>query len=130
MRDVAPHVQNAIGLDWAISPLTSDMPSNACVRKLDITKDRLPVADLICSADVLEHFHPDVVESVVEKIHRSGRYNYDVIACYDDHHSHLTIVSPGEWLYLFRQSSPEYKLLDVRPRHNNPDQLVAVVANF
>lgn len=130
LREVAKDVESATGLDWAISPLTADMPKNVSVRKADVTKDNLLQADLVCSADVLEHFHPDAIEAVLSKVHKAGRFNYHVIACYDDHHSHLTIISPGEWLYLFRQMSPKYNLLDIRPRRNNPNHLVAVIANY
>lgn len=130
LREVASDVENAIGLDWAISPLTDNMPRNVSIKQADVTKDKLPSADLVCSADVLEHFHPDSIQSVITKVHRAGKFNYHVVACYDDHHSHLTIIKPGEWLYLFRQMSPNYNLLDIRPRRNNPGHLVAVIANF
>lgn len=130
LRDVAAQVESVIGVDWAISPLTTDLPPNAKVVKADIVKDTVPSADLVCSADVLEHFHPDNVDAVIRKLHQAGRHNYHVIACYDDLHSHLTIISPGEWLYLFQKMSSSYRLLEIRARNNNPIYPVCVIANF
>jgi hypothetical protein len=110
--------------------MLDDLPSNVSFVKLDAVKDNLPTADLVCSSDVLEHFHPNDIETVVRKLHNAGRHNYHVIACYDDGHSHLTITSPGNWLNLFRAHSYEYRLVDIEARRGNPNQLVCVVSNF
>jgi SAM-dependent methyltransferase len=130
LREVAPHVQSVVGADWAISPLTVDMPHNVKLMKLDVAKEAIPSADLVCSADVLEHFAPESINTIIGKLHISGKYNYHVIACYDDLHSHLTIVSPGEWLHYFQRHSPLYRIVEIRPRHNNPIYPVCVIANF
>jgi hypothetical protein len=129
-RSVAERGPDVIASDWAASPMLRGLPSNVSFVKIDAVKDNLPTADLVCSSDVLEHFHPNDIETVVRKLHNAGRYNYHVVACYDDGHSHLTITSPGNWLNLFRVHSDEYRLVDIEARRSNPNQLVCVVSNF
>jgi len=55
LRQIAPRVGSAIGLDWVISPLANDLPANVTLARADVVTADLPPADLICSADVLEH---------------------------------------------------------------------------
>jgi SAM-dependent methyltransferase len=130
LKEIAPLVEVAIGVDWARSPLMDDCPNNVKFHQANVVEDELPSGDLICSADVLEHFDPSCIKDVIKKVHFAGRWQYHVIACYHDGHSHLTIIDPGAWLALFRHCSAEYRIRQIRPRRGQPDQLVCVIANF
>jgi len=130
LRQVADKIDSGMGLDWAISPLSGGLPSNIEIRRSDVVNDPIPSADLICSADVLEHFNPNDIDSVVAKLHSAGKFNFHVIACYDDGHSHLTILPPQKWLEKFRAQSDHYELVDIRQRRNLKENLVCVIANY
>lgn len=130
LRTVSSSVERVVGLDWARSPLLTELPHNVRFQQSDLARDRLPSSDLACSADVLEHLHPDRVRDVVRKICEAARFQYHVIACYDDGHSHQTIVSPGVWLFYFQGFIPECRILDIRIRRGDPRQLICVIANF
>lgn len=127
---VAGRVESVTGVDWARSPHFVDLPANASFRQLDVTRDDLPPADLVCSGDVLEHFAPDGIRGVLARIHAAGRFQYHVIACYHDNHSHLTVAKPGVWLALFRENGPGYRIRDITFRKNNPERPICIVANF
>lgn len=131
IKAVAPHVQMATGLDWAISPRIGTLPDNAAVKRADVTKDEIPQADLICSGDVLEHFEPTAIEGVIARLHARARFNFHVIACYDDGHSHLTVMSPEAWLALFQKIDPGYRLdrAWIR-RKQKPNDKVCIICNF
>ena len=130
LRQVADKIVSGVGLDWAISPLTVGLPSNIEIRRSDVVNDAIPSADLVCSADVLEHFHPNDIDSVVAKLHTAGKFNFHVIACYDDGHSHLTIMPPQKWLKKFTAQSDTYKMVDTRQRRDSKEYLVCVIANY
>lgn len=131
LKAVAAHVETATGLDWAVSPMIGTLPDNATVQRADVTKDEIPEADLICSGDVLEHFEPTVIESVVARLHSRARYNFHVIACYDDGHSHLTVMEPDAWLALFRKIDPAYRLERTWIRRKQkPNDKVCIICNF
>jgi len=72
LRAVSERVEKATGLDWAVSPLATDLPPNVSMLRMDVLKEPIPKADLICSADVLEHFPPDRIDEAVKKAARSG----------------------------------------------------------
>jgi SAM-dependent methyltransferase len=127
---VAGRVDSVTGVDWARSPHMVDLPANATFRQCDVTRDELPSADLVCSGDVLEHFDPDRIRAILARIHAAGRFQYHVIACYHDNHSHLTIAKPGVWLALFRENGPGYRIRDVTFRKNNRDRPICIIANF
>jgi SAM-dependent methyltransferase len=130
LRTIAPKVGRVVGLDWALSATLADLPQNVSVQKCDLTVDPVPASQLICSADVLEHIAPDDISDVVVKLHAAGPSNFHAIACYDDGHSHLTIMPPDAWLKLFRTVSSDYQLLGVDVRRNNPNTLVCLITNF
>lgn len=132
LRAAAPHAERIIGLDWAKSDLLNALPANVEFMQRDITADPLPKADVIASADVLEHLAPEAVHQVMTRLHEAGDKQYHVIACYDDGHSHLTVMSPAYWLALFRQHSSRHRIRDLqaRPRNEKTARLVAVIANF
>jgi SAM-dependent methyltransferase len=124
-------IPSITGLDWAHSPMLASLGVKDLVHLCDITKDDIPSADLVCSADVLEHISPTRLPATLARILRAGRYQYHVIACYDDGHSHLSIMPPEQWLTQFRQISTEYRLLDVRtrPGKRHPET-VCIISNF
>ena len=129
LRSIAPHAAQVIGIDWAESPELSRLPDNVEFRRVDVVNAAIPAADLICSADVLEHFAPRDVEAVVSKCVRAGPYQHHVIACYDDGHTHLSILPPVGWLAVFRKYCPNAYLADVDYRRQDPTQIVCVISN-
>lgn len=128
--EAAARVERVIGVDWAVSPIAKDMPANVELIVADVTKHALPTVDLVCSADVLEHFAPDAVDSVLASIHRAARYNFHVIACYDDGHSHLSIFLPDVWLAKFRSISPDYRMVRAPEQRGKKRGTVCVIANY
>ena len=101
LRAVAPYATQVIGVDWAHSPELIDLPDNVSVLRVNVVTDAVPAGDVICSADVLEHFAPRDVEAVVSKLVGAGPFQHHVIACYDDGHTHLSILPPAAWLTIF-----------------------------
>jgi SAM-dependent methyltransferase len=130
LRAIAPRAERVVGLDWALSNQLADLPPNVSVAKCNLLSDPISPAQLICSADVLEHMPPEAVGDVVAKLHAAGSFNFHAIACYDDGHSHLTIMPPDAWLMLFQTVSPAYRLLGVDARRDNPNTLVCLIANL
>lgn len=130
LRAIAPHVEQVTGLDWAISPGSRELPPNVTTKQANAVTDEIPSADIVCSADVLEHFRPEDIAGVVGKLHRAGKHNFHVIACYDDNKSHLTIWPPAQWLELFKTLSDDYRLIEVRRRGRHNEREVCVIANF
>jgi hypothetical protein len=129
LRQIAPKVSEAIGLDWAISPLANNLPSNVSLRCADVVTADLPSADLVCSADVLEHFRPEDIDGVVAKLHHAGSFNYHVIACYRTP-IHLSVFPPDIWLQKFRALSDAYRLVEVRERPGKKRGTICVIANY
>jgi hypothetical protein len=130
VKAIAPRVERVLALDWARSPLLDPLPANAEFRATNVLTDEIPPADLCCSADVLEHFEPVALPSLIQKLNAAAPLNYHVIACYDDGHSHLSVLHPGQWLALFRIVSPAYRIAAVIPRRGRPDQVVCVISNI
>lgn len=126
---ISTYVDRAVGLDWAKSPSFPDR-GNISFQQKDITSADLEFFDLNCSADVLEHIDTDKLPALIESLHQSARYNFHVIACYDDGHSHLSILPPDAWLYLFRRLSPSYRIFDFSMRRDNASQIICVVTNL
>jgi len=127
---VARSGTNAVGLDWARAPSIDSLPDGADFRVCNIITDDIPTSDLICSADVLEHIPSDDIEAVLSKIVKAGPRQFHVISCYDDGHSHLTILPPYMWLTLFRKIDPSFKIDDVWLRRDDPNQIVVSVTNI
>jgi SAM-dependent methyltransferase len=130
LRAVAPYAASVVGLDWAQSPELRDLPANVRVLRLDVVTAPIPNGDLICSADVLEHFAPRDVEPVVAKLAAAGPYQHHVIACYDDGHTHLSILPPVGWLAIFRKHCSTAYLADIHYRRNDPAQIVCTISNL
>lgn len=130
IRAASAIADSVTGVDFAASPSLADLPHNVRFAQRNVVTDDLPTGELACSADVLEHFKREDIVDVVAKIHTVAPKQYHLIACYDDGHSHETIVNPGVWLSIFRMFSPDYKIADIRPRRNDPNQLVCVISNI
>ncbi|MEZ5831288.1 MAG: class I SAM-dependent methyltransferase [Dongiaceae bacterium] len=128
LREIASCVEHVIGLDWAVSPIADTLPENVSLVQADVAKDAIPAADLVCSADVLEHFHPKDIKAVLAKLHAAAPFNFHVIACYDDGRGHLTIQSPERWLAAFKALAPTYRLIKTSSR--SKDRVVCVIANY
>jgi SAM-dependent methyltransferase len=130
LRAIAPHAAQVIGVDWAQSPELLDLPPNVSVLHADVVTSAIPAGDLLCSADVLEHFAPGDVDRVVAKLVAAAPHQHHVIACYDDGHTHLSILPPAAWLAVFRRHCPPAYLSAVEYRRNDPTQIVCVVSNL
>lgn len=129
-KAVAPFVDAVFAVDWARSPLLRELGENITFLQKDAITDPLPQADLVCSADVLEHFKPSDVPVLLRKLADSAQKQHHVIACYDDGHSHLSVMPPGAWLACFWAIDPSFRLVDVRIRRSDVRQLVCVISNL
>jgi predicted TPR repeat methyltransferase len=127
---VKEHVESVTGVDWAESPILEKLGVAANFELRDITTDELPSAELVCSADVLEHIAPNLLPGTLSRLHKAGADHYHVIACYDDGHSHLSIMEPHQWLLAFQALSERYRVIDIRPRRGDPAQLICVISTF
>jgi len=107
-----------------------DLPDNVSVLRADVVTGAVPAGDVICSADVLEHFAPRDIDAVVSKLVGAGPFQHHVIACYDDGHTHLSILPPAAWLAIFRKYCATAYLAAVDYRRRDPTQIVCVVSNL
>jgi len=128
----ASHFAHVYGCDWAVSPLSTRVVSardNVSFFRTDLYRDLPPCrADVVVSADFLEHIAPDAIDDVLGRIDALGPMAFHKIACYDDGHSHLTILSPEAWLDRFRAVDVDYRLERVENRHGDPNRQIAVFA--
>lgn len=130
LRAVAPYAAQVVGVDWAHSPELVDLPDNVRVLRANVITGAVPAGDVICSADVLEHFAPRDIDAVVSKLVGAGPFQHHVIACYDDGHTHLSILPPAAWLAIFHKYCPTAYLAAVDYRRHDPTQIVCVVSNL
>jgi SAM-dependent methyltransferase len=130
LAEVRDRVDRVTGMDWAKSPILDELGLSGHFVLRDITSDELPRADIVCSADVLEHIPPDLLRTTLQRLHNAGSEQYHVIACYDDGHSHLSIMEPDAWLQTFRAISDRYQIVDLRQRRGDPSQVICVIATF
>jgi SAM-dependent methyltransferase len=120
-------VPKLYGIDWAISSkLITQFPEITFLNE-DIRIAALPKVDLVCSADVMEHIHPDDIEHVLKKLHSKSDKSFHVIACYNDGHSHLTIMPPDAWLELFNQIGEGYTIRDIRKKQDLDGREIVVI---
>ncbi|MEB2187934.1 class I SAM-dependent methyltransferase [Xanthomonas campestris pv. campestris] len=129
VAEIAKSVPRVIGLDWARSP---DFPEGENIEfsQQDLTSSTLEHVDLNCSADVLEHIQTHELAELTQSLHRTARFNFHVIACYDDGHSHVSIFPPDVWLHLFRHQSPDYRIYDISIRHETASHVVCAITNL
>lgn len=130
-KQIAPHCKKVYAIDWAKSPVLEPLPHNVEYKCINIVDDPLPHSDLCCSADFLEHLPTNSLENSIKKIACSAKSGYHKIACYDDGHSHLSILPPWEWLRMFaKHGGNDYKITKVEFRRSDPTQIVIVIANI
>jgi len=125
----APHFERVYGCDWAKAPnITAVLAKpNITFLRADLLQGMPPVeADLVVSADFLEHLPPKELTHVLAKISRLSERQFHKIACYDDGHSHLSVYRPAQWLALWRSVNPAIVLERHDSRPGRPDQPVAV----
>lgn len=131
LEQAAARFAHAYGCDWAVSPLLSPVLAahdNVTFFRTDLYRELPPCrAELVVSADFLEHIAPDAIESVVHRIDTLSTKAFHKIACYDDAHSHLSILAPEVWLELFRSINADYRLDRVEDRLGDPARQVAVL---
>jgi 2-polyprenyl-3-methyl-5-hydroxy-6-metoxy-1,4-benzoquinol methylase len=130
-KQIAPHCKKVYAIDWAKSPMLEPLPHNVEYKCINIVHDPLPQSDLCCSADFLEHLPTSRLENTIEKIACSAKSGYHKIACYDDGHSHLSILPPWEWLKMFEvHGGNDYRVKKVEFRRGDPTQIVIVITNI
>lgn len=129
-RSIAGHVRSVIAIDWAKSSLMADLPANCRFIQADITGNDLPKADLACSADVLEHISFEKLKPTIRRWLNLAPLQHHIIACYDDGHSHLTVMPPGFWLYVFKCCDPSFRLVTIEVRRNDSRQVVCTISNL
>ncbi|MCC6163986.1 MAG: class I SAM-dependent methyltransferase [Acidobacteria bacterium] len=126
----AARFTHVYGCDWAVSPLVAPVlaaHANVTFFRTDLYRESPPChADLVVSADFLEHISPDAIDEVLRRIDTLGPSAFHKIACYDDGHSHLTILSPDEWLVRLHAIDADYRLERVEDRHGDPTRQIAV----
>ncbi len=126
----APFFERVTGCDWAVSPRIQEVMSrnpNVSFQRVDMYRE-LPVGqpDLVVSADFLEHLAPEALPEVLRRIDPLSAKAFHKVACYDDGHSHLSIMPPAKWLALFRGVDPSYRLERVELRLGDPAREIAV----
>ncbi len=127
--------QDVTGVDWARSGYLESLLKTYKLIKFiqaDISTLKLQQEyDLIVSADFLEHLPKELLSLVVAEALRAGRINFHKIACYDDGHSHLSILSPAEWLTIFNAQSggESVRIVHSEFRKGNPKNIVVTLCN-
>lgn len=127
---IAETAKKVTAIDWAKAPGVASLPPNAEFLQADFVNESLPTADLICSADVLEHIAFESMEPLIKKLSLAAPLQYHTVACYDDGHSHLTVMNPGAWLAMFQMHIPDAKLINVECRRGDKRQLNCTITNI
>lgn len=128
---ISSYCNKVYAIDWAQSPRLHPLPKNVKFKQLNIVEDAIPSADLCCSADFLEHLPEIELDQTINKIIHSAQYGYHKIACYDDGHSHLSILPPWKWLEIFRrQGGKDYNISKLEFRRSDLSQIVIVISNI
>jgi hypothetical protein len=131
---LAPNVTRFYAMDWAASPFLPHSTPGFQHLHWDAYTDTLPKADLLCSADFLEHIREAQMDAVLGRMLSAAPRQFHVIACYDDYHSHLTIEPPEWWLARLMQIArdlglpSDWQLMNWAQR--DAERSVAVVCNF
>jgi SAM-dependent methyltransferase len=130
----AASFDSLIGIDWAHAPaLDGILRQNANVRfvQADLI-DGFPdvsSSDLLVSADFLEHLPTDALRACLRRYHGKARFHFHKIACYDDGHSHLSILDPADWLEIFKEISSDYVIFSLEKRFGDSSKLVCCITN-
>jgi cyclopropane fatty-acyl-phospholipid synthase-like methyltransferase len=124
------------GIDWAKSKHIDAVVtkhSNISFIQADVTKiDIHKPYDLVVSADFLEHLPSENLDSVIAWMLQAGKANFHKIACYDDGHSHLSILPPEEWLKLFHAhpNGKNIRIKSTQLRKGNPKNIVITLSDL
>lgn len=130
----APHFERITGIDWAHAPTIDEiLVSNANTRFIQAdligSFPDTPNFDLLLSADFLEHLPTTALSGALARYHSKARFHFHKIACYDDGHSHLSILDPVDWLALFKAISPDYTIFSLEKRLGDSTKLVCCITN-
>lgn len=125
-KEIAESVDQVFAMDWALHP-AEVLPENVIQINSDILSEEIPRVDGVCSADFLEHIPTHSLLNLLKKISIAGKRQLHVIACYDDNHSHLTLMPPAGWLSLFRSISRDYSMTAVSCRRDDVKQVTCVI---
>lgn len=130
----APYFEHITGIDWAHAPaIDGILAKNANTEFLqaDLIDGFPPTQqfDLLLSADFLEHLPTHSLAPALARYHEKARFHFHKIACYDDGHSHLSILDPVDWLTLFKSISPDYTIVSLEKRNGDASRLVCCIAN-
>ncbi|MFT3755787.1 MAG: class I SAM-dependent methyltransferase [Pseudoxanthomonas sp.] len=123
-----------VGLDWAASPVFQEVRSR-CPGIDFVQADAMQWSpaepfDIVASADFLEHLPPEQLPTLLARFHGFGWKHFHRIACYDDGHSHLSILPPETWMELFENVAPgRYRMLSNEARKGQADKRVITVAS-
>lgn len=123
------------GVDWAKSAYLNKLQAthkNIKFIQADISTFEFEQKyDLIVSADFLEHLPKELLGKVISKALRAGRVNFHKIACYDDGHSHLSILTPDEWLAIFnaQPGGENIRIVHSEFRKGNTNNIVVSLCN-
>ncbi|WP_439670927.1 class I SAM-dependent methyltransferase [Cupriavidus necator] len=135
--DVAANYwDTVVGLDWAVSPLIQNVLArhqNVSFVQRDAREYRpAEKFDIVTSADFLEHLPPEHLSALLINLDQLGENNYHKIACYDDGHSHLSILDAETWLGLFNRSSlrNDYRIVSKSYRKGNPNSEIIIISNY
>lgn len=130
-KQIARYCKKVYAIDWAKSPILEPLPYNVEYICINIVDAPLPHSDLCCSADFLEHLPTASLDNTIKKIVDSANAGYHKIACYDDGHSHLSILPPWEWMRMFAvHGGDDYQVAKVEFRRGDPTQVVIVISNI
>lgn len=136
LEAAAGHWASVTGVDWAKSRYLENVlreKNNVSFLQADISTLKLAQDyGLIVSADFLEHLPTNLLPSVIAESLRAGRFNFHKIACYDDGHSHLSILPAESWLELFHAHphGQNMRITCTEARKGNRDNLVITVSNL
>jgi SAM-dependent methyltransferase len=136
LEAAADQWEHVTGVDWAKSRYLEKVlleKSNVSFIQADISTLKLDQDyGLIVSADFLEHLPAHLLPGVIAESLRAGQFSFHKIACYDDGHSHLSILPPDSWLRLFH-AHPEGQGMRIRSeeaRKGNKNNLVITISNL
>lgn len=136
LEAAAAHWELVTGVDWAKSRYLENVlleKSNVSFIQADISTLKLDRDyGLIVSADFLEHLPTNLLPGVIAESLEAGQFNFHKIACYDDGHSHLSILPPESWLGLFHAhpAGRGMRITSKEPRKGNKDNLVITISNL
>lgn len=126
---IAEKLERVYAIDWAKSPSLTESSNLTFIQK-NALKAEYPTSDIVCSADVLEHFHPGDMDEALEAFNKASPKQFHVVACYDDRHSHLTVMPPSAWLSLFRGFDDSFRIHALETRRNDPSQIICALTNL